>query len=191
MITINNGTSQLEISKPTVNIGTTMLPVDKVTVNDGTVQRLVWESWNGEIYDRGNIFHDLTGGWEKRAGSQIGASQIIYNSDNMMFQARKSNGYNANVIYSTVKPIDVSKYNKIKAIVDAYMPSWSHGQLLAVGGKHAYRWDKVFLGAVSETKNNWTIELDISSLQGEYPIQFSHGTSPEEPWTKIYKIWME
>ena len=191
MLKVESENTIIEAQKPTVNDGTVDREVDKVTTTDGTADKVIWEAWDGMIYLLGNLYEEKTGGWIKKPGSQIEASQIIYNSDNMVFQTRLNNGMNAQVIYSTVKPIDVSNYNKIKAIIDADIPSWSRGTLLKVGNKQAYGWDKIYDGARGEYKANWTIETDISSLSGAYPIEFIHGTSSNTPMTKIYKIWME
>ncbi len=191
MITVNNNGSQLEVSKPSVNNGTTMVDVGKVTVNDGTAQRLVWTAWNGEIYDNGNIFEELTGGWIKKNGSQISSSVIAFNSNHIFIQARRNNGQNAQTIFSTVKSIDMTPYTKIKATIDADIPAWTKGSLLRVNGKSAYGWDKAYDGAVGERKNNWTITLDISNIRGSYPVEFVLETTPSEPWVRIYKIWME
>lgn len=190
-ITDWDGTVSHEIAKVAEWDGAVSHEIAKVTDWDGTVSHLIYTSWNGEIYDKGNIFEELTGGWIKKNGSHIGASQIIYNSDNMVFQTKQDNGQNANVIYSTAKSIDVTPYTKIKAIIDADMPSWSRGTLLKVGNKQAYGWDKAYVGAQNEYKTNWTIETDVSTLNGSYPIEFVHQTSPSAPMTKIYKIWGE
>ncbi len=186
-----NGTTKIKNKKIVDWDGTVRRNIKKIYDWDGTTRRLVYSAWNGEIYNRGNIYEELTGGWIKKNGYQIASSQIIYNSDNMVFQTRQNNGQNAKVIYSTVNNIDVTNYTKMKAIVDANIPSWSRGTLLKVGDKQAYGWDKAYDGAQGENKTNWTIETDISSLTGSYPIEFIHDTTPSTPMTKIYKIWME
>lgn len=82
-------------------------------------------AWNGELYDSGNQFVAVTGGWNKcnwksYATESISLPSVTYNADSVTISKSKSNATSGG--WCTVNKIDLSGYNTIRFfITNCYM----------------------------------------------------------------------
>ena len=113
--------------------------------------------WNGELYDSGNIYEDVTGGWTSDETAQI--PTITYNAATMEIKASVS-GYNRKV--RTGKKID--------------MGMWSS---LVFDGTHTNAQTYNTMGLLDDNKAEVASvqlinghELDISAFTGMYYVFF-------------------
>lgn len=113
--------------------------------------------WNGELYDSGNIYEDVTGGWTSDETAQI--PTITYNATTMEINASAS-GYNRKV--RTGKKID--------------MGMWSS---LVFDGTHTNAQSYNTMGLLDDNKAEVASielinghELDISAFTGMYYVFF-------------------
>ncbi len=81
--------------------------------------------WNGELYDSGNQFVAVTGGWNKcnwksYDTESISLPSVTYNADSVTISKSKSNGTSGG--WCTVNKIDLSGYNTIRFVItNCYM----------------------------------------------------------------------
>lgn len=134
------------------------------------------EWWDGELYDSGNLYESVTGGWETvplvYSSDDGGAPTITYNDDSLYIVGGTSG---AAILANKIDLTEYSTLNFEGVMYAAANPSirvqlciWSD-----LGAKYN---DNVVASAKGTTDTGQT--LDISGLSGEYVIGFYlYGTS--------------
>jgi hypothetical protein len=130
--------------------------------------------WNGQLYDNGNQYTEVTGGWAAYAykistsGSDPTKPTLTVGSNNLKlsFATASSGGYRAGALF-TEKAIDVTNYSKLTMTVSSY----SNG----ADGKPGFGLTKnkanSFTSAASTTiDSTGTKTVDISKLSGTYYV---------------------
>ena len=121
--------------------------------------------WNGEFYERGNQYTNITGGWQK-----TGAGTFSLNTSDMIIGPAN---YGSNVRGTTKNKVDISGYSSLKftytctngaayvraGIASTTTPSDSGGWVSYVG--------------LSTTSSEKVTTLDVSAQTGSYYIVVS------------------
>ena len=143
-----------------------------------------WVDWIKYLYDAGNQFIDVTGGWEGKhtiSGSTTSSSKLAVNDDHLTVTNLSGGSFGA----VTSKKINLTNFKYIHAEVkgqprvscaDSYPTSTSNF-------KADYASDSVL-----STKTKVT--CDISGVDGECYIAVASRTNSDTP-LEIYKVWME
>lgn len=146
--------------------------IDVTITTDGQLEKVEIAYWNGELYDAGNQYSSITGGWTSDETS--GAPAITYGTDSMTITATAAG---ANKKVRTGKKIDMS--------------GWS---ALTFEGTHENAGVYNLMGLLDDGKNSVDSvilrdghSLDISSLTGEYYVYFQvRDASRTTVVTKLY-----
>lgn len=138
-----------------------------------------WNSFVTFLYNAGNQYTSLTGGWK---GVSAGGVTCNTNSDNLELKVTGSSG-RAGSFY-TENLINFSGFNVLKAEVDVS----SNGEEFLVcitAENETYRPDYSASTSTDET-GQMTISLSLSSVSQGYICLFSDKVD-----VKIYKVWLE
>ena len=147
-------------------------------------------AWNGVLYDAGNQYEDITGGWVKGEGT---ATATI---DDTGMKLSTSSSSAARIHVETKNAVDMTKYKTL--YLNATITSLTLGSGVtgvqcrlgyasASGQNMANASTKV---AQSYTaKGDVTLQLDISSVNGEQYVVFGIGYYSVA--VTVNKIWME
>lgn len=156
-----------------------------------TYKNGVWTPWASIIHYIGLTNTELTGGLEAYAyrpstssGSSLKAPTVTQNADSISLSL--ADGYAG--MYCTVKPIDMTKYSKMKIDVTA----------LKVGSSSSY----VRIATTQTLENGYTVsaaftltgigisELDVSSLEGPHYVFINLYTNSAKSVT-FTRWWLE
>lgn len=138
-----------------------------------------WSSWNGELYDQGNEFTAITGGW--LIGGDINNWEKQANS----FYTQYSSIADGSFIRIS-NNIDVTEYTKLCASVNVIRTDSNRGCTFV--GYRDYWSGASIANKGYDTKGVQTTELNISSITGNVSIGFwnwSYGSM------YVYKVWLE
>lgn len=147
-------------------------------------------SWNGELYDAGNQYEDVTGGWVVGEGN---ATATI--DDAGITLSTTSNSANR-IHVETKKAVDLTDYNTLYANVTITSLSLGSGisniccrlgHASVSGTSLASASTKVEEKATA--KGEVTLQLDISEVTGEHYVVFGIGYFSVA--VTVNKIWME
>lgn len=122
--------------------------------------------WNGELFDNGNQFEAITGGWSAdgfSGGSNVTANSTSEISDGCLFVQAKDKFSNG--IIGANNPIDLTNFDSICFDV----VSCTAGNSYFIVSKTKSATDKV-LEFKATTADAHTVTLDVSALSGEYYI---------------------
>lgn len=148
---------------------------------DGQSKSVTLRYWNGEFYERGNQYTDITGGWQK-----TGDGTFSLNESDMQIGPAI---YGSAVRGTTINKVDISGYSSLKftytctngaayvraGIATITSPSDSGGWVSYVG--------------FSTTSSEKVATLDVSSLTGSYYIVVSTFTGdPGDATINIKKV---
>ena len=149
------------------------------------------EWWNGDLFDYGNVFESVTGGYVAIAkplvsGTNGSVPSISYNSDGsrQIYPGNKNGG-----MYHTVNKIDLSNYTTLKFLGRVVDPE-------GYGRSGIGAWSKIGSTVVENlvvdsTGNNSsyvTRSIDVSNLSGEYYIGFYVYANS---YVIVAKMWLE
>ena len=151
------------------------------------------EWWNGYLFDYGNVFEHVTGGYAAIAkplvsGTGSGVPYISNNSDG----SRKIEPNKANTdggMYHTANKIDLTDYSTLKfygRIVDSSGYNRSGVGVWSDIGAYANT-NRVAMSTGNDASSN-TRSIDVSSLTGEYYIGFYVYA---RAYVTVAKMWLE
>lgn len=162
---------------------------------EGQSKDVVMSFWNGKLYDAGNQYTDITGGWEK-----VGATNTVtFNDTNINIVA--GSAY-ATPTVSTVNAVDLSSFTTLSTIISDGATSHDRrkykGILKAVtldeSGKETVAATTALTNGPSGSTFPQT-DLDVSALTGEYYIrivaQYVGGTASIAGTLFVHKVWLE
>ena len=142
-----------------------------------------WVDWIKYLYDAGNQFVDVTGGWEGKhtiSGSTTSGAKLAVNDDHLTVTNVSGGSFGA----VTRKKIDITGFSFIYAevighprlsVADTYPTSVSN--FLAD------------FAASAPYTNKTKIQVNISGIGGERYVTLASRTNSETP-LEIYKVWM-
>jgi hypothetical protein len=151
--------------------------------------------WNGSLYDSGNEYTEITGGWvaEGKAmgnwATGVGTPVLTKNSDNMVFSVSISgNG----AIFYTKNKINLANYKTLHLECTLNTPS-------AVGYEHRHNlniWTSIGTyytdnrAATTDLhgKGDATRSIDVSNLNDSYYIGFASYTNET---VVVKRLWLE
>lgn len=143
--------------------------------------------WNGELFDNGNQWESVTGGWTKN-GYTRGDSLAVLSGSIGTDGTITLNGSNSGVvIMGTDKPIDLRGFSSVTAYAkDLKALSSSSIYLMITKNKTNYSGNKVASADFGSNKTSVNIPIG-TSLQGEYYIVVGTGNSAQQGG-KITKV---
>ena len=149
-----------------------------VTVTAKIYQNGSWNGlWDGSLYDHGNEYEDITGGWVFRPQLSSNASGVtVQMQENQMYMY---DSYQYKALATTYQPIDLTEFNTLH--IEGYFPE-------------NYDVGYYFIHPNEDNLNNapmggwlWpTDSLDISAINGKYYISIGTYNGHEVYYYKIY-----
>ena len=153
--------------------------VDKVTGNyrDG-----VWFTWwDGTLYDAGNEYTDITGGWKSKSGIVIrsGAQSVGTATKNATNLYVTSTAASATGAFTTVNKINLTGFSRI-----TFHSTGNYGGIVVAA--HQFETGVLMDAPAYSSIDTSPFNLDISGLtDGEYYISIAGENSSRASFTKI------
>ena len=153
-------------------------------------QNSAWVGFELYLYNAGNTFADITGGWVGYAKGQTSSSgnatkpTAKYNTDNVVITCSDDSGW-ASGMWCAKNKIALTERSKL--VFDgllnakiAYLTVWS-----AIG---EYTKDNLVAETQITKTSRSTVELDVSSLSGSYYIGLRFQGSQTEPQVTMFSL---
>lgn len=179
----------------TANSGTLSKTQSVSITAEGQAESVNISFWDGVLYDAGNQYTDITGGWEK-AGT---TNTVTFNDTNINIVA--ASAYAVPTV-STVNAVDLSSFTTLSTIISD--GATSHDRRKYKGILKAVTLDESGTETVAATTaltngpSGSTFpqtDLDVSALTGEYYIriaaQYVGGTTSIAGTLFVHKVWLE
>lgn len=155
-----------------------------------------WKEWIQYIYNKGDQFTDITGGFTtipKSGTYWDGSPQVSYNADHIAFSGSSGASY---VSYtSTVNMIDLTNIKTVVINVASFTGGdYTHGRIAATKTRDSQNSIHGNAAALKqfEITDTGEIELDVSSLSGDYYIAFGASFQSNDAGTlKVTEAWIE
>jgi hypothetical protein len=152
--------------------------------------------WNGELYDSGDEFESVTGGWIAQAvpmdtGDEPNKPSITKGSSSMTIKANSSGGG----IVRTNNMVDITKYKSLKF----------NGSVTTGTNGHDWWFDFIVWSKIGSnyTQNvsaykcledsdgeSGTFTIDVSALKGNHYIGFAMNANADQT-VVVNKMWLE
>lgn len=153
-----------------------------------------WVEWFTYLYDVGNVFEELTGGYNSFLYKGGGSASV--DSDGMHIQATKTESYYypQTGLY-TVNKIDLTKYNTIK--VEGTLNKNGGGGNFCVGvyPNEPPNLDSHLAINYHGTEGAFEVAVDISNVTGSYYLavaaMINYDQGAATPVVTVTKIWLE
>lgn len=127
-----------------------------------TCQNGAWvDWWNGELYEYGNEYEGVTGGWSADSNSN---GTVTFNTDNIYLAGRDGDTY---TVAGTVNSIDLSKYTKL-VIKGTKIGEHYNGGCFRAGVASARGKSNDIVSVDSNHTGDLLLEIDISSVDSGY-----------------------
>lgn len=130
----------------------------------GQAEKVTLAYWNGELYDAGNQYTDITGGWIRHGKG----GTVTFNDDNIYLAT--SSEYSEGAV-NTTNAVDLTDFATLKVTVTTTRKGDILGKVI-VYTKNASNKETV---AASASLNNSSKEtmtsLDVSALNGAYYVR--------------------
>lgn len=139
--------------------------------------------WNGELFEKGNVHADITGGWAytNKSDSEV----IMANTDtDTIIECTNASGDSSNRKFYSLGKFDFTEWNTLTFVMDYYKT----GESVRYGVT-------TVKAPIVESSSNWpiirytqatgTYNIDISTLSGSYYIS-SYSYESEYRFSKIY-----
>ena len=181
--------------------------IDKIYLGNTQIDKiykgsvLIYSAWeDGALFNEGQIWEEA-GNLKIVGKNQAGANgvTVVTEEDHIYSSAKQYNGQNSGANVGFENPIDVTNYNTLYALVDYNFPEWSVACALQLGstfgamdkGYAVSHWSGNLETVYTSSGMQETIKIDLSNLSGSYYVGWAVDTTPNSPWIKHYKIWME
>lgn len=156
-----------------------------VTATDGTntktqevsitaeqqAEKITLAYWNGELYDAGNQYTDVTGGWVRHGTG----GTVTFNDDNIYLATLQDYSFGT---VDTTNAVDLTDFATLKVTVQSTNRSNMLGKVI-VYTKNAAGKETIAASASLDSSSAETVtSLDVSSLSGAYYVRIqSSGTA--------------
>lgn len=117
--------------------------------------------WNGELYEYGNEYEGVTGGWSADSNSN---GTVTFNTNNIYLAGRDGDTY---TVAGTVNSIDLSKYTKL-VIKGTKIGEHYNGGCFHAGVASARGRSNDIVSVESKHTGDLLLEIDISSVDSGY-----------------------
>lgn len=162
---------------------------------EGQSEDITISFWDGTLYDAGDQYTDITGGWEK-VGT---AGTVTFNDTNINIVA--ASAYAVPTV-STVNAVDLSSFTTLSTIISD--GATSHDRRKYKGKLKVVTLDASGTETVAATTDLTNgpsgstfpqTDLDVSALTGEYYIriaaEYVGGTTSIAGTLFVHKVWLE
>ena len=163
---------------------------------EGQAESVSISFWDGTLYNAGNQYTDITGGWEK-----VGTTgTVTFNDTNINLVATSQY---ANPTVSTVNAVDLSSFTTLSTVISGASAT-NHDTRRYKGILKAVTLNPAGTETVAASTSLTTApsgsvfpqtDLDVSALTGEYYIrivtQYIGGTTNIVPNIFIHNVWLE
>lgn len=127
-----------------------------------------WVDWILRLYNPGNEFEEVTGGFSKAYENSVGTRTLTKNSDSLFLQTAGTSSGGANFTVATENLIDLTSFSTLYARIAFTNSKYTRFYLAAGTSKNAgLSGDCAFYTSAS---TEGVVELDISNLSGEYYV---------------------
>lgn len=130
--------------------------------------------WNGKLYDGGNEFERITGGFVEAYKNSVGTRTFTKNEDNFYFRSIGNSSGGAHIYVSTAEKINLSSFSTLYARIK-HSPSSSTSFYLAAHDRNDVPLYNVPCVLKQSSSKEGVVSLDISELSGEHYILFGLG----------------
>lgn len=150
-----------------------------------------------ELYNNGNEYKNITGGWEGRSIANYGLEngQYLKANEYMYVKNTSTNPANASNYYAswvTAKPIDLSKYSKIVVEGQFITPPETRNHIIITTNSTNFRQGTYYLETVA--KNVTKMEMDITNInikQLYIAITCQNSNYNNHTEITIRNVWLE
>ena len=152
----------------------------------------MWSNfWNGKLYDVGDEYEQITGGFIEAYRNNIGTRTFTKNKDNFYFRSVGTSNGGAHIYASTEKKIDLSSFSTLYARIK-HSPSSSTSFYLAAHDRTDEPLYNVPCVLKQSSSKEGVVSLDISELSGEHYILFGLGgnVSNNSGSCYVYEVYL-
>ena len=153
--------------------------------------------WDGSLYNAGNEYPEITGGWGVRAWSAKNSwlahapvAQKLSDRVKLTMPGRQNNSG----VFEVLKDIDLTKYTRICARCNALQFDWDTQTFALVAvNRDASQWrgNAAAFGGISAAGNQ-TITIDIGSLTGRYDVAIGmQNYASADTVVDLFRVWVE
>lgn len=130
----------------------------------GQAEKVTLAFWNGELYDAGNQYTDVTGGWVRHKNGGV----VTFNEDNIYLAT--SSEYSEGAV-NTTNAVDLTDFATLKVTVTTTRKGDIIGKVI-VYTKDASNKETVAASASLDNSSKETVtSLDVSALNGAYYVR--------------------
>ena len=154
---------------------------DTIIIDSANEYDVMLRYWNGELYDAGNQYTSVTGGWDVTKNNNMSCS---FNSNNIAFNY---SGNYAHGIIATANKISINDFNTLYATFSVTNHGSNGNISFGISNIQATD-DTSFVAYTKDTSTgSKTISVDISAYNGDYYVVLSDYWST----ATVTKMWME
>lgn len=134
-------------------------------------QNGAWVDWVTYLYNNGNEYADLTGGWAEKAtdSDEMG---ITKGTSKITVSVNRTSGNHQGSIAGTAKMINLADVKTLRVTVADYSNSSGNANYCRIGVTNTGFNSTDTIAAYKNVSGNGIVELDVSSLSGSYYIFF-------------------
>ena len=125
--------------------------------------------WNGKLYDSGDEYELITGGFFKSKENSIGTRTFTKNTDNFYFKSAGTSSGGANFTVSTTQKIDLSGFSTLYARIKHTVSKSTSFYLAVHTVNDVYTYDVPCVFKQSASFEG-VVSLDISEITGEHYV---------------------
>lgn len=156
-----------------------------VTATDGTntksqvvsitaeqqAEKVTLAYWNGELYDAGNQYTDVTGGWIRHGTG----GTVTFNDDNIYLEDASAYVHAA---VDTTNAVDLTDYATLKVTATTTDKRWMLGKVIVYTKDTAGKETVAASASLDASGVETVTSLDVSALSGAYYVRIqSSGTN--------------
>lgn len=176
--------------------GLQVYPLGAKQMVDGTlvyVTAMIYQNgewvqwWNGELFDNGDQWESVTGGWTSNGYTRSDSLPVLSGSIGTDGTITLNGSNSGVVMMGTDEPIDLRGFSSITAYCKDLKPLNSSSMYLAIT-KSKTKYNSNFAASADFGSNKTSVDIPIgTSLQGEYYILVGTGNSAQQGG-KITKV---
>ena len=191
MVWISTGTSSTVAFSATKKNPVMIYPLSAKQCIDGALvdvpaksyQGGAWRDWwNGELYDSGNEFESITGGWAlSEVYSTSHGDTLTKNENNMVFSSEAHSGSNGFGFLRANNKQDLTNIKTLYLVAEASIAQYSRCAFCASSvdsGSTAYN-NAAAKTALTTVPAETIISLDVSGLSGLYYVGVAFGSADD------------
>ena len=148
----------------TATDGTNTKSQDISITEEGQVEKVTLTYWSGELYDAGNQYTDITGGWIRHGTG----GKVTFNDDNIYLATLDD--YTEGAV-DTTNAVDLTGFATLKVTASATRRQYMLGRVI-VYTKNVAGKETVAASADLDSSSTETVtSLDVSALSGAYYVR--------------------